>query len=160
MSHDHLDEIDDAVCAGMRFYARPEDLVPRQIDRLLRDTVSRINQSGWVWTAESCQGHPDSRDAAWADNTDPMLRLVCRHENMGRMLGLLMDAYYDHGPEMLWQQGFRIYPVKHRRGWVEILVYLNGKTAYYRDDGIRVLERFAELLSVGSLQGTETRGDR
>lgn len=65
---------------GASFYSDPESVDLALVDPLMRAFVQRMNSSGWVWTAECCQGHPDAPDNAyiWAGNTSPMVRLVLR----------------------------------------------------------------------------------
>lgn len=57
----------------------------RQIDPLIRPAVRAINRSGWVWTAESCQGGHEFSDT-------PMLRLVVREADVGDLLAAVYDA--------------------------------------------------------------------
>jgi hypothetical protein len=79
--------------AGCVFYSLPGELNYDQVDPLIADVCRSINASGWVATAESCQGHPDAEHAhPWAGNTSPMLRLVCRAERAGAMLLALADG--------------------------------------------------------------------
>ena len=82
----------DAAKCGCDFYKLPDELTDDDIDPLLRPFVQKINRSGWVWTAESCQGHPEAKIPAWADNVRPMLRLVTPKECLGRVLGLWVKA--------------------------------------------------------------------
>jgi len=49
------------------------------IDPLIWPVVKRMNETGWVWTAESCQGGHE-----WS--AVPMLRLVCRTQDLGALL--------------------------------------------------------------------------
>jgi hypothetical protein len=37
----------------------PRTISAADVDTLMWPIVSRINQSGWLWTTESCQGHDD-----------------------------------------------------------------------------------------------------
>jgi hypothetical protein len=135
---------------GVIFYTRPEDLKPEQIDALLRDVVMRINASGWVWTGESCQGHPDAAsmaDTAWPHNTDPYLRLICRHDDLGRMLASLVDASLpDHEQDEFHSATLRLYRSDVRGEWAEVMVYVQARNVMERDHGCRVLARFAEAL--------------
>jgi len=150
------EDFESARQAGVCFYEHPDKLSPEQIDPLLRDIVPRINSSCWVWTAESCQGHPDSTEPVWANNVQPMLRLVTTAQNEGAMLALLMMAarsMEDPSDEAMTAWGrpgapsFRIY--LHPRGplWVEHLIYVEAATTYSRDRGIECFRRFAEMVS-------------
>lgn len=138
----------DAQAAGALFYALPEQLTDGMIDPLLRKAVRRINESGWCWTAESCQGHPDSVDSSpWAGNTRPFLRLVCDAGRAGELLVALLDSlvYDDHG--MRQTQIAEIYAwTKPIDGYRQYMVYIEAHNAYERNLGIAAFERFAEAL--------------
>lgn len=140
------------------WYEKPEDLRPEQLDPLIRSAVERINRSGWVWTAESCQGHPDAEtDMVWAGNTRPMLRLVCWAEDAGRMLTeLAASTFYTpldpidrallHGA---WRViGIELWPHKRTNPRVfEVVVYARAATVYERNLGIAMFERFAAQVA-------------
>jgi hypothetical protein len=144
--------------AGCIFYEMPWKIDPKQIDPLILPVVTRINESGFVWTGESCQGHPDSKECgAWASNTRPMLRLITWDENVGRLCSDLISAYqllHDETMRSLmtdspktWEVGaIEIYPQPLHGGWTELLIYLWTATAYQRDQGIEVLKKFSELI--------------
>lgn len=154
--------IREASNAGAIFYADPNALTPEMIDPLIWPAVQRINASGWVWTAESCQGHPDAeRPGPWTHNTRPMLRLVSRRGDHGRMLETLLRACFINeavpglpiDPERfgggvlgleLWAREMR------DLAWAESLVYIGARTAYERDYGCLIFERFGALLAIGS----------
>lgn len=134
--------------AGALFYTLPEDLTDQMIDPLLRKAVRQINESGWCWTAESCQGHPDSTEhIPWAHNTRPFLRLVCVKDRSGEMLYKLMQAlrYDDFGmPAILVAE---VFPwTTTFQGYEQFMVYIRATSAYDRNLGIAAFERFAELL--------------
>lgn len=142
---------------GAIFYVLPEDLDPAQIDPLLREVVLNINLSGFCWTAESCQGHPDAahiRDTAWDHNTEPFLRLVYHEDDEPRVLTALArslaipdDGAYVDAVEGLWNeyQPLRLY--RDQRGeYAELKVYLPAKNAGQRNGGIEVFRRFSERL--------------
>lgn len=141
---------------GALFYTLPEELLRDQIDPLLRDVVFEINRSAWVWTAESCQGHPDADHSyPWAMNTRPMLRLVCEKKNFGRMLECLLEAtvFEDEGLNKVnvldicecrnWGPNY-----KHVSdpGFREVIVYVRAVTVYERNLGIECYKRFAKLI--------------
>ena len=147
-----LTEPQQAALAGAIFYTLPEEVLVEQIDPLLRDAVMRINASGWLWTAESCQGHPDCTDSlAWAGNVKPMLRLVCRTEHLGRAMALLTRSATYVGDELLpTAVGFEVWPrCLTQPEWSEVLVYMNihARTVYDRNLGVEVWNRFAELVA-------------
>jgi hypothetical protein len=143
-------EVQEANDSGCIFYADPATLRDDQIDPLLRDAVRRINESGWVWTAESCQGHPDAEDA-WAGNTRPMLRLVCRIDSRATMMDALCQALADYNDDKLGEThgqvlSISVFPFERRNGWFEALCYIPAAVAGQRNAGCRVYERFAELV--------------
>lgn len=137
------------------FYKPPIDLKDEDVDPLLRKAVAKINSSGWVWTAESCQGHPDAKGPPWADNVQPMLRLVTKKEDFPRMLGHLIESLEVPAREVegwLWPETIlacEMYPVSHG-DWREVLVYVHARTAFDRDNGIIAFERFADAVSDNS----------
>ncbi len=146
-----------AKAAGAIFYADPYSLTDAMIDPLLREAVRLINDSGWVWTAESCQGHPDATElGAWTHNTRPMLRLVTRRENHGAMLDYLTQATNprvwvgdDRDVGSTFTPGIELWPHHLDEHWAETLVYITARVAYERDIGCRLFERFARLLYFG-----------
>jgi hypothetical protein len=134
------------------------------VDPLIRSAVQKINASGWVWTAESCQGHPDeSRTPVWASNVKPMLRLICRVEHEGAMLSALMAASRsmavapdDEENLTAWGRpctvGLEIFPDERGQpDWCEALVYIPAATAWDRDRGIQAFERFGMLVNTRDL---------
>ncbi len=138
----------EAQAAGIYFYELPNQLNYDTVDPLIRDVCHSINESGWVWTAESCQGHPDA-DYAFprAGNTKPMLRLVCREPDAGEMLNSLLAACGAntdrdvHHPILL-----EVCELSRQNGWVPIIVYARACTTYERNQGIAVYRRFAANL--------------
>lgn len=140
--------------AGACFYALPEDLKPGYIDPLIRDAVFAINASGWVWTGESCQGHPDATEPrGWEHNIEPMLRLITTAEDYALMLQLLTDACWrpiEEQDEFMahYPLGLSLYP-QFRDGWSiapyrEVLVYVKARQTIERNAGLRLFERFAD----------------
>jgi hypothetical protein len=152
----------EARAAGVCFYDLPEDLNYSCIDPLMRDLVKKINESGWCWSAESCQGHPDAPlPHAWAGNTDPMLRLVCEAKYAGEMMWRLVLAKRaaakkasEHEmlggiePSLclkLWDH----YRGPKTDGWYELLVYIPSSTVWERNLGVSVYAEFAEAVNRG-----------
>jgi hypothetical protein len=134
--------------AGVVFYELPEYLIDERVDRLILPAVKAINSSGWVWTCESCQGHPDATDGlSWAGNTDPFLRLACASENFGDMLADLMRSMHfgltHESPER--PLAVRLYHTP-RNGFDELLVYITATTVFARNAGIAAFERFAGAI--------------
>lgn len=132
----------------MLFYAPPDELTPSMVDPLLWDAVQAINASGWVWTAESCQGHPDDTEGMpWSFNTSPFLRLVTREENIGRMLAALAKAAQTH-----YEPGSPVHVLElatHRinaEGWTCTNVYVRATTVRTRNLGCQVFERFGAIV--------------
>lgn len=137
------------------FYVVPDKLDYHQVDPLIRGVVKTINESGWVLTAESCQGHPDATTPIWAGGVRPMLRLVTRKKHLGQMLGILLhNAYAMKNTDGMggasradWHPVFEILPVGIWHGELAcVLVYVDGATVYQRDLGIEVFARFAAAL--------------
>lgn len=134
-----------AKAQGVVFYSLPSDLTDEMIDPLLRQAVRKINESGWVWTAESCQGHPDATrlsETAWDHNTEPFLRLACHEDDEGQMLALLLrslaipDAEALEGAEGLWNEYQQARVLRAQRGeYAEVMVYLRARTAGERNGG-------------------------
>lgn len=136
--------------SGVTFYVEPSRLDLSQVDPMIRPVVAKINRSGWVWTGESCQGHPDATgmaDTGWLHNTDPYLRLICAKDHLGPMLARLVNATLPcHEDDEYTTPTLRIYRSDARRAWAEVLVYVQARNAMERNHGIRVLARFAEAL--------------
>jgi hypothetical protein len=62
----------------------------------IRPICQRINESGWLWTVESCEGHePDKRPEFSWGFPDPMIRFGLRTEHVGHLLLLLKRATGD-----------------------------------------------------------------
>lgn len=146
------DELEDARKAGCVFYSMPWELDPN-IDPLIRPAVERINKSIWLWTAESCQGHPDAAaQGAWASNTDPMIRLVTRAEHAGAMMAGLLRAYQGAADRELRDcrvfecGGLRVFPTV-RGEWAEVLVYVGARNVFQRGQAILVWDLFAEEVA-------------
>lgn len=150
-----MDAVMPPASAKVIFYTRPEELRDEQIDPLLRDVVKTINSSNWVWTGESCQGHPDAAslsDTGWTHNTEPYLRLICARADLGRMLALLVDASAatqedmdDHGIFSAAQ--LRLFRSGDDPEWAETMVYVLARNVMDRDFGCRVLMRFAQAVA-------------
>lgn len=149
---------EEARTAGVCFYDLPSEIDYDCVDPLIRDTCKRINESGWVWTSESCQGHPDSNSAhLWAGNTDPMLRLVCEAKYAGEMMWRLLLAKREtarrvaEDPQVGMEPGICLKMWDHYRGpktdgWLELLVYIPASTVWGRNLGLEVYKTFAELV--------------
>lgn len=60
----------------------PSTITLAYVDTLMWPIVERINQSGWVWTTESCQGHEDGS----------MLTLGLVTNDIGRVFTAIADA--------------------------------------------------------------------
>jgi hypothetical protein len=115
-----------------------------QIDLLLRVAVAAINSSGWVWTAESCQGHPDESDlyAAWGHNTQPYLRLVCRAQDLGDAVAALLAEAGDEDDKAIGTPEMRLRTRPLRDGWMELQVYVSAHNVATRNRGCQAFERF------------------
>lgn len=132
--------------AGALFYILPKDLTERDVDPLLWPVVESINRSEWVWTAESCQGHPDDAEGLpWSFNTKPMLRLVVRLKDLGTMLAVLACAAPEPA-DPLHTNVFEVvsHPLKDR--WFSVVIYVQAINVYQRNRGVAMLKRFADRL--------------
>ena len=130
--------------SGLMFYENPAEIDYDQIDPLIRDAVRKINESGWLLTAESCQGHPESDTLTWAGNMDPMLRLVCLEEDVDRLMGaILRNSFIDN----LTAGQLRIYPSRIVKERYEILVYWQGGYVFARNEAIKQVNKLADLVS-------------
>jgi len=151
----------EAMAAGVTcIYGVPGELEDACFDPLILEAIRRINECGWVVTAESCQGHPDSEDPyIWAGNVEPMLRLVCRSANARFLLEDLAEASrterYLNGdiaqyalakraPSGL---GMRVYVGDVPAGWFSVLIYVFAKTTHDRNQGCAAFARLAELVN-------------
>lgn len=158
MTHDNgasVQLIEDAKEDGCVFYDWP---VKREAtDPLIWPAVERINQSGWVATGESCQGHPDhgaveAIHTAWDHNTRPYLRLIVRQDNYGEMLARLMRAFESIAEEERFERGWGQYPPsialyhEERRDFAEVKAYITAHNVLLRDLGCRLFKEFGDLL--------------
>lgn len=161
--------------SGCGFYECPSELDLRTVDPLMAEPIRLLNATGWVWTAESCQGHPDSEvGRAWASNNSPMLRLVTREHNVGKLLKLLFMAnkmvtektsrFEEVLPEetnICGAVALKVYPCEAPEGWCEMIVFVPADNVFYRNVGIRVFEKFGHLCckanEVGYVSGIEDR---
>lgn len=139
---------EEAKAQGCIFYSMPGDL-DGCIDPLILPVVLRINESGWVWTGESCQGHPDATHSG-AAGVEPFLRLIVHRTNLGEMLSSLCDAMTiksESGLSMPYL-GFRLHNVTPDKStdYAEVMVYAEARNAYMRNHGIAVLAAFADIL--------------
>lgn len=145
--------------SGALFYS-PPDKMDQWVDPLMRPICEAINTSGWVWTAESCQGHPDATTSGtWGENTNPMIRLVTK--DPGGTMHALFRAFKvaaertDKRPDLFEIHGFRAYPTgRGNDGWTEILVYIDAKTTFQRDQALDVWGAFAELVVENKVKAT------
>ena len=132
--------------AGALFYVLPNELkVNEQVDPLLRFAVAAINSSGWIWTAESCQGHPDETEInpPWGHNTDPYLRMVCRAGYLGPAVAGLLNEARDDSDKLIGAPQMKLRTRELRDGWVELQVYVEARNVAQRNRGCQALERFA-----------------
>lgn len=112
------------------------------LDTQIRDAVLHINRSGWVWTAQSCQGgrgHPYQ----W-----PNIRLVCREDDAGAMLALLTGAFRKRSSTSGTHTTCAINPVAAPAGWWDAYVGL-GHYGGTRQMGLGIFEKFAEEVNRG-----------
>jgi hypothetical protein len=139
---------DAARAAGAGFYEMPDQINVALVDELIRPVVARINQSGWVWTGESCQGHPDAtHHSPWAGNTRPMLRLITHQNQYGNMLDFLLRATHYEEDGLRRVCGLDVWEHERKGAYCEVLVYVKASTVYERDLGIACFARFAKAIS-------------
>lgn len=150
----------DVVKESKALFYSPPEAMDAEVDPLIRPICEAINKSGWVWTAESCQGHPDAAEGGpWRGNTSPMLRLITRKADQGRMLSALMEAYLgkgslgEHAPGLFEVRGLRIYPSSRpAEGWTETLIYLDAGNVYQRNQALDVWNNFSTLINSQSAE--------
>lgn len=135
--------------AGALFYVLPSDLTPEAIDPLLRLAVTLINSSGWVWTAECCQGHPDETDlhAPWGHNASPYVRLVCCTEDLGDVVTTLLAEAHDEESQWMAAAQMKLHTRPLKNGWMELMVYVVAHNSATRNRGCQALERFGAAVS-------------
>lgn len=139
------------------FYVLPQKLKLKNIDPLMRPVVDRINESGWVWTAECCQGHPDydEHSVGWEHNVRPFVRLVTSKARFGEMMGLLASSM--RLPDRLdpietarcdVTLSFETFIWPHDLGpWEQVNIYINVQNVLGRNRGIEALQQFADALA-------------
>ncbi len=131
---------------GVNFYELPEKLKPEMVDEEIRTAVWRINESGWIWTAESCAGHWGGE--GWAGNVRPMLRLVCRKADLGELLRHLYDSVLYQGEDrQIGAVGFTVwhYPRTYA-DFHELIVYIEARTDEERGRGLDAWRQFSERI--------------
>lgn len=138
----------DAKEAGALFYILPSELKPEHVDMLLRVTVQALNSTGWVWTAESCQGHPEEADihAPWGHNAEPYLRLALRRVHLGTVVAILLREAIDENTKMIGSPQMKLRVRELRNLWVELQIYVGAHNVATRNRGCQALERFAFAL--------------
>lgn len=159
--------------AGVFFFTLPGKLRPSAVDRLLRKTVRLINSSGWAWTTECCQGHPDfdgtkkRGDRGWSKywkgcggGANPILRVVVRKERVGPLMWALAEALHsiqercsdrDHKdhfggttPQLMLQLK---YPFrKTGYAWRQVVLVIPSEDVSERNAGCKTFEEFALLI--------------
>lgn len=105
-----------------RPYVDPMRLTAKDVDAGVWRAVRRINTSGWVWTAESCEGHPGR---SWS--AVPEIRLVCRTADLPALMALI----YRSARVGDWARGtvledsvlVRRHASAQKPGWAELRVF-------------------------------------
>lgn len=99
-----------------RPYIPPRDLTAADVEVGIWPLVERVNQTGWVWTVESCEGHPE-RAGDWP----AMLRFAFRARDSRRVLDALIATVAT--PDMELRLRYLDPPVDPcARGWRELRV--------------------------------------
>lgn len=153
---------DEAMTHHIIFYSLPQDLDLAQIDPMMRPVVEKINASGWVWTAECCQGHPDydGSNPGWDHNPSPFLRLVCEKYSLGDMLGELVASMRlpnvfdinDRRCRCDYVCPLKVFLWSRELGpWEQINVYVEAHNVRGRDFGIEALTQFADRVCASPL---------
>lgn len=138
-----FEEWQDAGCCP---YGDPQELVESDVDPAIWPAVKRINESGWLWTGESCQGHPDADyPMPWAGNVRPYLRLILRTDDEARLLPVLLDASVRIKEEAMladasYSPSWSMSVHSRQDGWTALYLYVEATTAWERDMGCRFLE--------------------
>lgn len=133
---------------GVYFYSNP--LVPDEgIDLLFKPICKKINASGYCYTAESCQGHPDATEPTngWNDSPKVFLRLGFHMEDTGRVMTALLGSskFTDH----LGCDGavsFELYPRETKEGWMDLTVVIKSGNVWQRARALDFWNRFANDL--------------
>jgi len=171
--------------AGVRFFTLPGRLRPTAVDRLLRRTVRLINSSGWAWTAECCQGHPDwdgrkrRGDRGWSKHwcgcggdASPFIVVAVRKERVHVLMWALMEALHslhERCPDPGHKDHFSgktppleiavKYPTKKEGyAWRQFVVRFPAIDVKERDEGCATFEVFARNVhTVGKEWGVAKR---
>ena len=153
-------DLEAAKKCGALFYSPPDDMA-EDVDPLIRPICESINKSEWVWTAESCAGHPEADEAgAWFHNTSPFLRLVTHETKVGRMMELIFKAIIqvDHAMEKKIHETHELHILEVRQldvipssrpseGWTETIVRITAVNVYQRNQALMVWKQFAENVN-------------
>lgn len=123
--------------AAEPYYAPITELRAYHVDEKIWPAVWLINRSGWVWTAESCQGHK----SGWSEL--PMLRLVCRAADKEQLLthifAVIPVGHYQNDRRLIGNGGVLLHPVPAPKGWFEVKVK-------FQRDGLRLFEKLARAI--------------
>ena len=143
--------------AGAGFYHPPSLLdYQTQIDPLLQEACARVNSSDWLWTAETCQGHPDydgvNIHTAWDHQTGPYFRVVLRDQYVGLCFALLYKAAVEEKLQDAFPLGVEFYARRLRSTWNSFPILIRAHNVKTRDRACQMLTHFAELV--------EREGDR
>lgn len=142
--------------AGVVIYDDPRTLDYDRLEEGVRAPCRRINESGWVFTAESCHGHvhEDTRfGGIWGD--DPFVRLASRMEHFGHMLALFARAsrYRERLNPAVDYEEERVlsFNVSYdSRGWPafgQVIIRIPSPRVYSRIQALAAFGRFAQLVN-------------
>jgi hypothetical protein len=128
----------DYVPIDARPYFHPAELTSEHVDPGIWTIVQQINQSGWVWTLESCEGHVDG----WSP--DPLLRLTVEDADAPRLLTALFSSLESAADLTVAPSVERVNRMEVYRhvpapmpGWFEVRIVVRGP------DPLGALARFA-----------------
>lgn len=110
-----------------------------EIDSLIWPAVSAINETGWVWTTQSCQG------GGKGHYREPSIRMACRKEEFARLL----EAVHGVQVAKTWRSGMNVdlvsvYRVSAPKGWREIGVQNNNAMSLW--NSINYFNKLAKIL--------------
>jgi hypothetical protein len=137
-----------AQTVGVIIYDSPDTLRYETLDEPIREACRLINASGWVFTAESCSGHPDATNRfTWGFN-EPYLRLTCESRRMGELLDLLSRAAgeFQDDDQMAISFGLKLWRYPDKGIFSQVGVYIVARTIWERDAAMRIFENFGRML--------------
>ena len=145
----------------MRFGKLPHELAVDDIDAELLTAVRKINQSGWLWTTQSCNGDSNSGR--------PYIGLAFRAYHAGYAFRLLIESLTyacpyggcnNCGQSGRHQVRFEVSPNPWVKGdWVDIFVRVaDASNSSFMIEGINRLARAVSPLNRMGWEGDRNHG--